>query len=193
MKQVIIVSSNPGKLKEYQDKLQGIECIPYQSLYPNLDIEETGNTFKENALIKANALAKVSHLPCIADDSGLIVDALPNELGVHSKRFSKEMTDEKNNQLLLKKLETKSNRQAHFHTTICLIIPEEKPRFYEGNLYGEILKTPRGHNGFGYDPLFYIKELDKTLAECHLAEKNEISHRAQAILKLQEDLKTWSF
>lgn len=189
MKQLVIVSSNPGKLKEYQDKLNHIECIPYKVLFPNIDIEETGLTFEENALIKAMSVANQCNLACVADDSGLIVDALPGELGIHSKRFSKEMTDEKNNKLLLEKLRGVVERGAHFHTSICLVVPGEKPKYYSGDLYGEILKSPRGHYGFGYDPLFYCTDLKKTLAECSLSEKNQISHRSRAIEKLLKDIK----
>jgi XTP/dITP diphosphohydrolase len=190
MEQVIIVSSNSGKLKEYQDKLKPIECIPYQSLFSDLEIEETGATFKENAYLKAMAVYKKSHLPCIADDSGLIVEALPNELGVHSKRFSKEMTDEANNQLLLHKLKNINNRKAYFHTTICLIEPGKEPRYYEGNLYGHIIDAPRGNHGFGYDPLFQVDELNITLAECTLSQKNLISHRSKALDQLIKDIKS---
>lgn len=188
MKQLVIVSSNPGKLKEYQDKLSGIKLIPYKELFPDLEIEETGLTFKENAYLKAISVSKQYHLPCVADDSGLIVDALPGELGVHSKRFSKDMTDTMNNALLLEKLKGKTSRSSHFHTCICLIEPGKEPRYYEGNLHGEILQSPKGTNGFGYDPLFYIKDLGKTLAECSLSEKNQISHRSKAIDALLRDI-----
>ena len=188
MKQLIIVSSNPGKLKEYQDKLKDIECIPYQSLYPTLEIEETGDTFQENALIKAKAVFDQCHLPCVADDSGLIVEALPGELGVHSKRFSKAMTDEANITLLLEKLKHTQERHAYFHNTICLLSKDAQPQYFEGQLHGTIIDERRGQHGFGYDPIFLVDGLNKTLAECTLSEKNQISHRSIALEKLLEEV-----
>lgn len=186
MKTIIIVSNNPGKLKEYQDKLKGIKCIPYGELFPNIEIEETANTFAGNAYIKASTIAKLTDLACVADDSGLVVEALPNELGVHSKRFSNSMTDEDNNRLLLEKLKVKTNRSAYFHSTICLIDESKKSWFFTGELTGHILKEPRGTSGFGYDPLFEVDGLNQTLAELTLAQKNIYSHRAKAIDRLVE-------
>jgi len=188
MRELIIVTDNPGKLKEYQDKLKPIKCIPFRDVVDIGDIEETGLTFKKNAFIKANAVYQKIKRPCLADDSGLIVDALPNDLGVHSKRFSIEATGSANNQLLLKKLMNHSNRKAHFYTCICLMIPGQKPKYYHGKVTGEIIKAPRGKAGFGYDPLFLPKSSNKTLAEMTLKEKNLCSHRAKAIEKLVEDL-----
>jgi XTP/dITP diphosphohydrolase len=188
MKELIIVSENLGKIKEYQDKLKPIKCIPYQSLLNISSIEETGQTFKENAYIKAKAVFDQINRPCIGDDSGLIVDALPNQLGVHSKRFSKQATTEANNKLLLEKLKGIDNRKASFHTVICLLVPDQEPRFYEGSLHGHITLQARGQSGFGYDPLFEIPSTHKTLAELTLEEKNALSHRARAIEKLMEDL-----
>lgn len=189
MKEIIIVSDNPGKIKEYQDKLKDFKLIPYKELLPIEYIPENEPTFKGNAFIKADTVFRMLKKPCIADDSGLLVEALPNELGVHSKRFSEEMTDVANNALLLEKLKNVKNRNAKFVTMICLIIPGYDPRFYEGELPGEILSQPRGDQGFGYDPLFYIKDLDKTLAEMNTKEKNKHSHRAKAIEHLLEDIK----
>ena len=189
MSEIIIVSDNPGKIKEYQDKLKPIKLIPYKDILPVDFIPETETTFKRNAFLKADTVYRMTHLPCIADDSGLLVDMLPDELGVHSKRFSKEMTDIKNNELLLIKLKGETNRKAYFHTTICLIMPFQEPRFYEGELSGNILEAPRGNQGFGYDPLFEIDSIKKTLAELTLKEKNKFSHRGKAIDLLLKDLK----
>lgn len=187
MKSIVIASDNLNKIKEYQDKLIDIMLIPYKNLV-DIEIIESGNTFKENALIKAKTVALATNKTSIGDDSGIIVNALPNELGVFSKRFSKAKTTSSNNQLLLEKLKDKTNRSAQFITVICLYIPGEKPRFYQGKLLGEILDKPRGNNGFGYDPLFYLKTKNKTLAELSLSEKNKLSHRAKAIDKLKKDL-----
>jgi len=193
MKDLIIVSDNPGKIREYQDKLKDIRCLPYKDVVNVGDIPETAHTFKDNAYLKAMTIFRITNRPCLADDSGLIVEALPNELGVHSKRFSKAMTAKANNQLLLEKLKDKSNRKAHFHTSICLLVPGQAPRFYEGNLYGRILKEPRGKGGFGYDPLFQVENDHRTLAEMSLEEKNQISHRAKAMQALLEDIQDVDF
>jgi XTP/dITP diphosphohydrolase len=188
MNELIIVSDNPGKIKEYQDKLKPIKCIPYKSIIEIEPIEETGHTFKENAYIKAKAVFDQINRPCIGDDSGLMVEALPNQLGVHSKRFSKQATTQANNKLLLKKLLGIDNRKAAFHTVICLLVPGQEPKYYEGSLHGHITHQPRGQWGFGYDPLFEVASSHKTLAEMPLEEKNLYSHRAKAIEKLMEDL-----
>jgi len=184
----MIVTSNPGKLKEYQQKLTDVTLIPYRELYPDLEIEEVGSSFRENAYLKAIAVYRLSHKPCIADDSGLIVEALPHQLGVHSKRFSKEMTDEANMALLLEQLQNVKNRHAYFHTTICYIEDEKHIQFYQGEVHGHILNEKRGNNGFGYDPIFEINGLNKTMAECTLEEKNLLSHRSKAIEALAKDL-----
>ncbi|QWB99348.1 RdgB/HAM1 family non-canonical purine NTP pyrophosphatase [Mycoplasmatota bacterium] len=188
MKEIIIVSDNPGKIKEYQDKLKSYKLIPYKEVLPIEHIPEEEDTFKANAFIKADTVFRILKKPCLADDSGLIVDALPNELGVHSKRFSEEMTDQANNQLLLEKLKDIDQRQAKFKTVICLLIPGEHPRFYQGEVKGKILRKARGNQGFGYDPLFYIEGLNKTLAEMTIDEKNIYSHRAKAIEALIKDI-----
>ncbi|QLY39740.1 RdgB/HAM1 family non-canonical purine NTP pyrophosphatase [Hujiaoplasma nucleasis] len=189
MMEIIIVSDNPGKIKEYQDKLKPIKLIPYKNILPIEDIPETGKTFRQNAFLKADTVHRMTNKACIADDSGLVVESLPDELGVHSKRFSIQMTDEANNKLLIKKLKGIENRKAYFHTSICLILPFEKPRFYEGQVHGEIIDQPQGHHGFGYDPIFKINELNQTLAQLDIQEKNKFSHRAKAMDLLIKDLK----
>lgn len=189
MMEIIIVSDNPGKIKEYQDKLKPIKLIPYKNILPIEDIPETGKTFRQNAFLKADTVHRMTNKACIADDSGLVVESLPDELGVHSKRFSIQMTDEANNKLLIKKLKGIENRKAYFHTSICLILPFEKPRFYEGQVHGEIIDQSQGHHGFGYDPIFKINELNQTLAQLDIQEKNKFSHRAKAMDLLIKDLK----
>lgn len=189
MNAIIIVTNNLNKLKEYQAKLAPIQCIAYTDVLDIEDIEETGETFRENAFIKAKVIFDKLGQACMADDSGLIVDALPNELGVYSKRFSKAGTSQANNAYLLERLKGVKNRKAYFHTTICLLEANKPPRYYEGRVHGHILESPRGHSGFGYDPLFQPLGSEKTLAQMTLEEKNQWSHRAKAIEKLVEDIR----
>ncbi|MFW5889236.1 MAG: non-canonical purine NTP pyrophosphatase, partial [Bacillota bacterium] len=133
MNELVIASDNLNKIGEYQNKLQKLTLIPYKKLV-DIEIAETGKTFKENALIKAKTISKLTNKPCIGDDSGLVVEALPNQLGVFSKRFSKAKTTKANNELLIKKLSGKNNKSAKFITVICLYIPGKNPRFYQGEL-----------------------------------------------------------
>ncbi len=153
------------------------------------DIEEDGETFLENALKKAKTIADLYECETIADDSGLIVNALPGELGVRSKRFSPLATYHDNNKLLLEKLEHQSDRTAYFISVLVHYFPSGEYRSYEGRVDGRIADDLRGKNGFGYDPLFHVDELDKRMAELSREEKNMISHRGRAIKKLVEDLK----
>jgi XTP/dITP diphosphohydrolase len=186
MKEIILVSDNPGKIKEYQEKLKNYKVIPYKDILAIEYIPETGSTFKENAFLKADTVYRMLNKPCIADDSGLIVNALPNDLGVKSKRFSKEETDQANNALLLEKLKDEMDRSAYFQTVICLIVPNQAPQFFSGKVHGRILENPRGNSGFGYDPLFEVEDLNLTLAQMSIEQKNKISHRARAMDKLLE-------
>jgi len=187
-KTIILASQNSGKIKEYQNALKDFEIISLNDLDEEAEIEETGSTFKENALIKAKTLYDRYKKQVIADDSGIIVSCLKNELGVKSKRFSKSQTDEDNNNLLLKKLEGENDRTAYFQTVICLYNSPEDIRFYEGKTYGVISKEKRGTNGFGYDPLFLVNGLNKTYAELSIEEKKDVSHRGKAMKKLIEDI-----
>ncbi|MFA7075916.1 MAG: RdgB/HAM1 family non-canonical purine NTP pyrophosphatase [Candidatus Izemoplasmatales bacterium] len=188
MKEIIIASANPGKIKEYQNALNDYKLYSMIDLGVNVEIEETGITFQENALIKAKALYDLYQKPVLADDSGIIVKSLPNELGVKSKRFSKEESDEENIRLLLKKLKNKIDRSAYFITVICLYINPFDIRYFEGRTEGLIIEHPRGKNGFGYDPIFLVNGTDKTYAELNLNEKQNLSHRGKAITKLIRNL-----
>ena len=154
------------------------------------DPEETGDTFEENSEIKAKFALEKSGLPTIADDSGLYVFTLNGEPGVYSARYSGENANDKsNNELLLKKLEGKTDRKAKFVSVVTLLFPDGRKVQAKGECYGEILEKPRGENGFGYDPLFYVPELKKTFAELSPKEKNKISHRAKALRLFEERLK----
>ena len=188
IKDIVLVSSNTHKISEYQHKLLPMKCIPYESLIGHIDIEEVGETFQENAYLKASMVHQLTKLPCIADDSGLLVESLPNQLGVYSRRFSIEMSDESNNRLLLSKLKGIKDRNAKFVTVICYIDESSKPHYFQGELHGSIVEVARGHHGFGYDSVFEIEGTNLTLAELTLEEKNRYSHRAKAIEALKKEL-----
>ncbi|MCF7925640.1 MAG: XTP/dITP diphosphatase [Candidatus Izimaplasma sp.] len=192
MKEIVIATKNPHKVTEMTNLLESLEYdVKTLYDYPEIGpIEETGDTFKENALIKAKTLSEYTKTMCIADDSGIEVDALDGEPGVYSARFAGEKaTYDDNNRLLLKKMKHKTNRKARFVTVICLYYPDQEPVFFESTLNGEIAKDFKGLNGFGYDPLFIVKGTNRHLAEYALQEKNEISHRAKALKKLIDYLK----
>jgi XTP/dITP diphosphohydrolase len=187
---LVLASSNPGKLREIGALLapRAIEVVSQASL--NIpDAEEPHPTFLENALAKARHASRASGLPALADDSGLCVDALGGEPGVHSAYFagregSREERDARNNQKLLSSLE--EERKAHYVCLMVLVRSENDPRplVAEGIWRGEIAREPRGSNGFGYDPLFYLKALNMTAAELDPVHKNRISHRGIALAKL---------
>ncbi len=153
--------------------------------------EETGSTFEENAIIKAISAREFTGLPCLADDSGLAVDALGGAPGVYSARFAGENTnDAANNALLLAKLSglPETLRTARFVSVIALALPGREPFLFRGECEGFILDEPRGEGGFGYDPVFFSRDLGKSFAEASGAEKNRISHRGRALAKLMEVL-----
>ena len=158
------------------------------------DPEENGKTFAENSYIKAESAMKASGKPAIADDSGLQVYALNGEPGVYSARYAamhgrcEESNDAENNALLLEKLKGVTDRRAAFVSHITLIYPDGTTVTSEGRCEGEILESPRGENGFGYDPLFYIPELGKAMAELSAEEKNAISHRGRSLKILFDKL-----
>ena len=187
MKTLVLASSNPGKLREIQALLP-LELVA-QSALGIAEAEEPHGTFVENALAKARHASRAAGLPALADDSGLCVEALGGEPGVHSAYYagregSREERDARNNEKLLKKL--KDHRTAYYCCVMVLLRHPEDPRplVAEGLWHGEIAREPRGANGFGYDPLFWIPSLQKTAAQLDPAEKNRISHRGQALARL---------
>ena len=190
---IVIATKNRGKIQEmdslfkrYLSHIQNIELLNL-SEFPDLpEIEETGSSFYENAKIKALAAANFSGLLSIGDDSGLEVDVLDNAPGIYSARFSGEKaTDDENNQLLLEKLKDypKENRTARFVCNLAIALPKNLIGVFEGTCNGTISNSPRGGNGFGYDPLFIRSYSGKSFAELSSEIKNRISHRARAFEK----------
>jgi XTP/dITP diphosphohydrolase len=189
---LVLASSNPGKLREIGALLAplSIELISQQSLHIP-DADEPHATFLENALAKARHAGRASGLPALADDSGLCVESLGGEPGVHSAYYavregSREERDARNNERLLSELG--EERKAYYCCVLVMLRRPEDPRplVAEGVWRGEIARAPRGRNGFGYDPLFYLKELGKTAAELDPDHKNRISHRSMALRRLLE-------
>jgi|SRR5690625_825078 len=187
MTKIVIASGNQGKINDFKAIFKDFEVTGIKELLPEFDVDETGTTFRENAILKSEAAMKALNLPVISDDSGLSVEALEGRPGVYSARYSGEgATDEKNNAKLLEELKDVDNRAAYFTCVLALSIPGEETLTYEGTLAGEILREARGSGGFGYDPLF------KTLKGIYLGEitseeKGEISHRGKALEKLMND------
>jgi XTP/dITP diphosphohydrolase len=187
---LVMASANPGKLRELNILLgDRYNVISMRELGIDLDIEENGDTFEENALIKARALCEMSGLAAIGDDSGLEVYALGNSPGVRSARYAgTHGDDEANNQLLLEEMKNIDDRGARFACAIAMCRPGKPPLIARACCEGEILRERRGTGGFGYDPLFYSRDLRKTFAEANPDEKNAISHRARAVKRLLEML-----
>lgn len=195
-KTIIIATNNPGKAKEFKALFNnyGYRIKTLLDFPAHADVPETGQSFKENAWQKANAISKELNSIVLADDSGLEVDALDGRPGIYSARFAGEHgNDEKNNQKLLAELNDLplERRQANFHCSLVMVGPNREPLHVQGEVHGLILKEERGNHGFGYDPLFYLPELGQTMAELPSAKKNEISHRARAIEKLKDYLDDW--
>lgn len=181
---LFIASGNPGKIHEFHALLGGIMLVTPEQLDLSMEIEEKGATYAENAAQKAIGYARASGLLTMADDSGLEVDVLGGLPGIRSARFSPMpgATDAHRRAYLLERLRLFPRPWlAHFHCTVAIASPEGKIRFAEGHCSGEIIPEERGSNGFGYDPIFLLPELGKTMAELTMEEKNLISHRARAV------------
>jgi len=190
-KKLLLATNNQGKVREYRSLLRG---IPYEIVTPaeqgiTTEVDEAGGSFEENARIKSTTLAKESGLLSLADDSGLEVDALGGEPGPRSHRYAGESaTDADRIDYLLARLKDvpDEKRTARFRCVIAIATPDGKVRLCSGECRGIITTTPKGDNGFGYDPVFYLPELGKTMAELPPEEKNKISHRARAAEKARE-------
>lgn len=194
MKKLLVATGNQDKVTEIKEKYRDLEfeIVSPGELNLELDVEETGSTLEENALLKARAGAEKTGLLTLADDTGLAVDALDGRPGVYSARFAgPDASYEDNNRRLLKLLEDipDEKRQAAFCTVAALVDPERNLEVtVEGRLEGRILTEFRGKQGFGYDPIFFLPERGKALAELSLGEKNAISHRARALEKMKSKL-----
>lgn len=185
---IVVATRNSGKTREIKSILKDfpVELKDLNDFGPIPEPAEDGLTFEENAYKKASFTAKVLGLPAIADDSGLEVEALGGAPGVHSARYAgPNATDEENNRKLLKEMTGVKNRKARFCCVISVAVPTGFALTYEGFCEGEILETPRGAGGFGYDPLFFYPPLGKTFAEMSLEEKNSVSHRGKALQELR--------
>lgn len=193
MRKIVLASNNQGKLKEFYQILSplGIE-LHSQSEFQVPDSPEPFFTFVENALIKARHAAKITGLPAIADDSGLCVPALNGAPGVFSARYAGEpKSDHRNNLKLVSELSQHQNKSAYYYCVLVYVNSENDPQpiIADGAFHGEIIDKPRGKEGFGYDPYFYLKNFDKTVAELDPTQKNQLSHRGQALRILVEKLK----
>ncbi len=186
-----LATNNAHKLVEIKAILGDIfdDMLTLKELGIDVDIEETGSTLDENALIKARAICEMTGLPALADDTGLMVDALGGAPGVYSARYAGEEHDDKKNRAkLLKEMSEANDRSAHFGTCVALCYPDGSYILGHGRVDGTILSEERGSNGFGYDSLFFSTELGKTFAEATTEEKNTVSHRARALHDLVSKL-----
>ena len=187
IEKIVVASSNAGKIAEIKSIFTDVEIVSMQELGFTDEIEETGKTFKENAKIKAEAVAKRFSLPALSDDSGLCVEALHGAPGIYSARFSGEGPAE-NRKLLLKRMEHVTDRRAYFESAVCLCMPDGKTYFGQGRTYGKILFEEIGTNGFGYDCLFFSDDLKKSFGLATEEEKNEVSHRYRALADLRSKI-----
>ena len=191
--ELVVATRNAGKLKEIWRLLEshGIRVRGLEEFPGVPDVVEDGKTFAENAIKKAEAVAQFTSLPCLADDSGLVVDALQGRPGVHSARFSgAEADDQSNNRKLLYEMAAvpEIRRQASFCCVMALCMPGQSPRLFQGRVNGAILEREQGAGGFGYDPLFWLPGYNCTMAELPLDTKNQVSHRGQALRQLVDFL-----
>jgi XTP/dITP diphosphohydrolase len=193
MRRLVLASNNPGKLGEFRQMLAplGIEVTP-QSELGITETEEPHGTFVENALAKARHASRSAGMPAFADDSGICVAALGGAPGVQSARYAgaaaggREEQDARNNRKLIEALKGGTDRRAHYYCVIVLVrhASDPQPLIAEGRWHGEVLAAPRGAGGFGYDPLFLVKELGRTAAELDPQTKNRLSHRGRALARL---------
>ena len=188
LQRLVLASTNQGKLKEFKQLLvnEVVELIPQASL----DVSEASEphpTFVENAIAKARHASASANLPALADDSGLCVNALNGAPGVHSARYSDSGTDADNNKKLLQELATCTDRSAFYHCVLvlCMSAHDPTPLIVTSNWHGTIANEPKGTNGFGYDPLFLLDN-NKSAAQLEPSQKNQISHRAKAVIKLRD-------
>ncbi len=194
---LVIATRNPGKTSEIRDLLKDfpVEIKNLDDFGPIPEVEEDGDTFDDNAYKKASFAAEVLGIPALADDSGLVVEALDGAPGVYSARYAGEnATDEQRCSKLLNELKTETNRKAAFECVISIAVPGGPALTYEGRCEGVIAEQPAGENGFGYDPVFYYPPLKKTFAQLTREEKSRVSHRGRALGEIREEFEkvlTW--
>jgi len=190
---IVLASGNQGKVREFTSLFAdyGVDVIAQKELGVE-DVPETGTTFVENAIIKARHAAEITGLPAIADDSGLVVDALGGAPGIYSARFAGDNANDSNNiDKLLSELASSENRKAHFFCTLVFMrhAGDPVPLVSQGKWQGEIVNARQGNGGFGYDPIFHVPSHDCTAAELEKTEKNRISHRGKALAILLESMR----
>lgn len=189
---LVVASHNAGKIAEIKTLLAPLKIEVQSAADLRLgDVEETGTTFEENAKLKAETLCMMCGLPCLADDSGLCVDALDGRPGVYSARYAPNRDFNEGMKMLLKEMaeSEKNTRKAHFSCCMALAVPNEKTMIFEGRVDGNISEAPSGNGGFGYDPIFVPEGFDKTFAELGDDIKNQMSHRSRALEKLVNEIK----
>ena len=187
MERIVLATGNKGKIREFERAFShmNITCVSVKDIVDVPEPEETGTTFMENALLKAHYYAKATNRPCLADDSGITVDALNGAPGVYSARYAGHHGDDQaNNEKLIRELQGKSDRTGHYVCALALVCPDGREVTAEGYCDGLVQDEPKGDNGFGYDPYFYVPEFEKTMAELSIEEKETISHRGRALRKL---------
>ena len=192
----VIATENPGKITEMREILtgSGLDCIIRDDLGIDVKIEETGTTFHQNAELKAKAICSISSMPSIADDSGLVVDALDDEPGVYSSSYGGESLNFKERCVyLLDKMKNKEQRQAKFVCTVICAFPDGRMITATGECPGTIAYEMQGSGGFGYDPVFIPTGFTKTMAELSAAEKNDISHRGKALREFTEKIRALKY
>jgi len=195
MAKLIFASKNEGKVREFREFLtpMGVDVVSLNELMDIPEIIEDGNTFEENATIKAQTIADALGVVVVAEDAGLTVDALDGAPGIYSARYAGDHDDAANNAKLLQELADTpdAERTAAFHAVIVALKPTGEKLVAEGVVNGHILRSAQGEGGFGYDPLFYYEPFQKTLAELTPAEKNEISHRGAALRQFMSNFNAW--
>jgi XTP/dITP diphosphohydrolase len=188
---LVIASGNPGKITEIQELLAGfpIEIKSLNDFGPIPEVQEDGETFDENAYKKASFTSKILGIPALADDSGLVVEALDGAPGVLSARYAGEnATDEQRVAKLLKEMKGQINRNAAFVCVLSIAVPSGPALTYEARCEGLIAEQPAGQNGFGYDPIFFYPPLNKTFGQMTIAEKSQVSHRGKALNELKQEV-----
>ena len=185
---LVVASANAGKLKEIKTIFSEFEISGYKEHGVDIEIQETGTTFYENALIKAKTISEILGVPALADDSGLEVDALNGAPGIYSARYAGDGDDKHNNLLLLENMKGITNRTARFVCSLVYYTPDGQIVSAFGQTEGEIMHQEQGENGFGYDSLFFSKDLQKGMGIATPQEKNSVSHRYRALVQLREKL-----